>query len=107
MVNSIEKGKRGEREFASLCRHEGYDVRRGQQYNGIEKAKEMLDGDDMPLLFGPSHLVWEDGNMGDGHIDYCLEYDTGELNSKQIKAVHWSLNELKKVPLSVRNKVSS
>ena len=36
MVNSKRKGNRGEREFAALCRHEGYDVRRGQQYNGIE-----------------------------------------------------------------------
>lgn len=35
-VNSREKGKRGEREFASFCRNEGYDCRRGQQYCGIE-----------------------------------------------------------------------
>lgn len=35
-MNSRDKGKRGEREFASLCREEGYDVRRGQQFNGIE-----------------------------------------------------------------------
>lgn len=34
---SIDKGKRGEREFAKLCREQGYtDVRRGQQYNGLE-----------------------------------------------------------------------
>jgi len=37
-VNSREKGKRGEREWASICREEGYNVRRGQQYNGIEGA---------------------------------------------------------------------
>lgn len=37
MVNSIRKGKNGEREFAKLCRHEGYsNVRRGQQYSGLE-----------------------------------------------------------------------
>lgn len=29
-----EKGKRGEREFASICRSYGYDARRGQQYCG-------------------------------------------------------------------------
>lgn len=34
--NSRAKGARGEREFASLCRQEGYDCRRGQQYSGIE-----------------------------------------------------------------------
>ena len=40
MVNSREKGKRYERHVASLFRSEGYDARRGQQYNG-------LDGDDV------------------------------------------------------------
>jgi Holliday junction resolvase len=37
MTNSKQKGKRGEREFALLCRDMGYkDVRRGQQYSGVE-----------------------------------------------------------------------
>jgi len=36
MVNSRNKGKRGEREFAALCREHGYICRRGQQYNGLE-----------------------------------------------------------------------
>ena len=36
MTNSKQKGARGEREFASLCRTNGYNVRRGQQYNGLE-----------------------------------------------------------------------
>ena len=31
---SREKGKRGEREFAALCRQYGFDTRRGQQYSG-------------------------------------------------------------------------
>lgn len=35
-INSNLKGKVGEREFAKLCRDNGYDCRRGQQYNGIE-----------------------------------------------------------------------
>ncbi len=35
-MNSIQKGKRGEREFAKFCRDQGYNVRRGQQYSGIE-----------------------------------------------------------------------
>jgi Holliday junction resolvase len=35
-VNSKQKGARGEREFAKLCRTNGYDVRRGQQYSGLE-----------------------------------------------------------------------
>lgn len=36
MINSIEKGKRGEREWAKVCREHGFDCRRGQQYAGIE-----------------------------------------------------------------------
>ena len=42
---SRDKGKRGEREFAKLCREAGYDARRGQQYNG-------LDGEDVVGLPG-------------------------------------------------------
>ena len=33
-MNSKEKGKRGEREFASFCREQGYNVRRTNQYCG-------------------------------------------------------------------------
>lgn len=36
-INSREKGAKGEREFARVCREHGYDQsRRGQQYSGIE-----------------------------------------------------------------------
>ena len=42
---SRDKGKRGEREFAALCRKHGYDARRGQQYNGV-------DGEDVVGLPG-------------------------------------------------------
>ena len=36
-INSKQKGKRGELEFARVCREHGYDqARRGQQYSGIE-----------------------------------------------------------------------
>lgn len=40
-----DKGKRGEREFAEVCRNHGFEVRRGQQYSGIEgKDVVGLDG---------------------------------------------------------------
>ena len=32
--SSRDKGKRGEREFAALCREQGYDCRRTSQYCG-------------------------------------------------------------------------
>lgn len=45
-INSKEKGKKGEREFARLCREHGFaNARRGQQYSGIEgKDVVGLDG---------------------------------------------------------------
>ena len=37
MINSKQKGSAGEREWAQICRMQGYEnARRGQQYNGIE-----------------------------------------------------------------------
>lgn len=44
-MNSNQKGKVGEREFAKLCRMQGYEARRGQQFNGLE-------GDDVVGLPG-------------------------------------------------------
>ena len=35
-INSIQKGKAGERELAKKLREYGFDCRRGQQYSGIE-----------------------------------------------------------------------
>lgn len=44
-MNSREKGKRGERELASLLRDYGYDAHRGQQYSGAgEDDVTGLDG---------------------------------------------------------------
>lgn len=39
---SREKGKRGEREIAAILRDYGYDVRRGQQYCGIEGNADVV-----------------------------------------------------------------
>jgi len=45
MINSIKKGKAGEREFANFCNKVGFKCRRGQQYSG-------LGGDDVVGLEG-------------------------------------------------------
>ncbi|MDO4542261.1 MAG: hypothetical protein Q4C00_05475 [Bacillota bacterium] len=37
-----EKGKRGEREFAGLCREHGYTARRGQQYSGANGDADVV-----------------------------------------------------------------
>jgi hypothetical protein len=42
MVNSRDKGCRGEREFSRVCRDEGYDgARRGQQYCGLNNDADV------------------------------------------------------------------
>lgn len=37
-----EKGKRGEREWAAVCRENGYDCRRGQQYCGTNGDADVI-----------------------------------------------------------------
>lgn len=41
-MNSRSKGKRGELEFASLCRANGYSARRGQQYCGTSGDADVV-----------------------------------------------------------------
>jgi len=44
-INSKQKGKRGELEWASFCRDQGYSSRRTVQYNGkADKSKGDVDG---------------------------------------------------------------
>lgn len=47
MVNSRQKGKVGEREWARVCRDEGYSARRGQQYSGSSESPDVVS-DDLP-----------------------------------------------------------
>lgn len=42
MVNSREKGARGERELAGLFRDYGYEARRGQQYSGANGDADVV-----------------------------------------------------------------
>ncbi len=41
-MNSRQKGKVGEREFASLLREHGYDARRGQQFSGGADSPDVV-----------------------------------------------------------------
>ena len=41
-MNSREKGKRGERELASVLRYYGYDTRRGQQFSGANGDADVV-----------------------------------------------------------------
>lgn len=42
MVNSNQKGKRGEREFAQYLRDHGFAARRGQQYEGGHDSQDVI-----------------------------------------------------------------
>ncbi len=42
VTNSIEKGKRGEREFAKMLREWGFKARRGQQFSGDEDSPDVI-----------------------------------------------------------------
>ncbi len=41
-MNSRNKGKRGEREFAALLRAHGFDARRGQQFAGGAESPDVI-----------------------------------------------------------------
>lgn len=42
MVNSNNKGKRGEREFVKYLKEQGYQARRGQQYQGSPDSPDVI-----------------------------------------------------------------
>ena len=58
---SKEKGKRGEREVASLLRSYGYDTHRGQQYHGGEDSPDVvgLPGIHIEVKRTESFRLWD------------------------------------------------
>lgn len=42
MINSIQKGKAGEREFAEYLRKKGFEARRGQQFSGGTESPDVV-----------------------------------------------------------------
>ena len=41
-INSIKKGKRGERELAAVLRSHGFEARRGQQFKGGDDSPDVV-----------------------------------------------------------------
>ena len=85
MINSLRKGKRGEREFVQFCKKHGFlEARRGQQYSGIE-------GED---VVGLPHIHVEVkfyGKKEDLNIQRALEQAVKDANGK-IPVVAWRIN---------------
>lgn len=46
MTNSIQKGKRGEREACKFFQEQGFAARRGQQYKGTPDSPDIIVEDD-------------------------------------------------------------
>lgn len=78
MTNSKRKGASGEREFARLCRDNGYDdCRRGQQYSGIE-------GDD---VVGLPHIHIEVKRREKLNIHEAMDQSKRDAKEKEIPIV--------------------
>lgn len=65
-INSKDKGKRGEREFASLLKKYGFDARRGQQYQGSPDSPDVVC-DALPFHFEVKRIKQ---NL---HLDKAIE----------------------------------
>lgn len=50
MINSKQKGKRGELEFVKYLKEKGYDARRGQQFKGTPDSPDIIC-DSLPYHF--------------------------------------------------------
>ena len=76
MINSKNKGKRGEREFVQFCKKHGFtEARRGQQYSGVE-------GEDIVGLPFIHIEVKFYGEKKDLNIQKALEQATKDANGK-------------------------
>lgn len=60
-----------------------------------DEALRELDGDEMPLNFGPAHVVWEDGDFEIKAVKFCLEAcETFDMDAEQLAVVRRSLERL-------------
>lgn len=71
-----------------------------------DAAVAELGGDNMPLDYGPGHIVWADENFETEHIRWCLdhfeEYVSDRYTDEDMAVARRSLERLLAVPESVR-----
>lgn len=68
-----------------------------------QDALKKLDGDESPLHYGPSHIVWADENFDSA--EWCLEHfedNESRFSEEDLKIVRESLGKLAKMPLKER-----
>lgn len=75
----------------------------------FHNALLLLGGDESPLMFGPSHVVWADDNFDDECIHWCLQECDKPLGYLdrftlwELAIVRRSLEQLLTVPEDVRD----
>jgi len=68
-----------------------------------KQAIDKLGGDSDPLHYGPAHIVWDDENFDSA--EWCLEHFAeykGDWTDSDLDIVRWSLVELAKLPMNIR-----
>ncbi len=84
-INSRNKGKVGEREFASLLREHGFDARRGQQFSGSAESPDVVS-DALAWLHVEVKRV-QNLNLTDACVQ--AEGDQAKLGSNGEKKLAW------------------
>ena len=84
-MNSRQKGKVGEREFASLLRENGFDARRGQQFSGGADSPDVVS-DALAWLHFEIKRV-QNLNLTDACVQ--AEGDQAKLGSNGKKKLAW------------------
>ena len=85
---SRDKGKRGEREWASLCREQGYDCHRTAQYRGNTGAAGDVEG-----LPGIHIEVKRTETLRPWDYMAQAEHDAREAGAGQLPIVAWRKND--------------
>jgi hypothetical protein len=83
VVNSRQKGARGEREWAAYLRENGIDAHRGRQYHG---------GPDSPDVVSDDGIHWEVKLAERLNIDKAMEQAEGDCPENKIPAVSHKRN---------------
>ena len=69
------------------------------------EARNRLSGDDAPLRYSASHIVWSDENFDDESVNWCLQNfnkHTSNFDSMDLAIVRRSLEDLLKIPEKIR-----
>ncbi len=82
-MNSRNKGKVGEREFASLLREHGFDARRGQQFSGSPDSPDVVS-DALAWLHVEVKRV-QNLNL----TDACVQAEGDQTKSGRTKKLAW------------------